>query len=32
VSFTDDEHAERSCTLPALLPEAFGPGSVAGSR
>lgn len=32
VSFTDDEHAERSYTLPALLPEAFGPSSVAGSR
>jgi len=32
VSCTDDEHAERSFTLPALLPDAFGPGSVAGSR
>jgi cytidine deaminase len=32
VSCTDDEHAERSCTLPALLPDAFGSGALAGSR
>jgi cytidine deaminase len=32
VSCTDDERAERSFTLSALLPDAFGPGSVAGSR